>query len=239
MNVELFSTWVPFDLVKGNPNGGDEEPMVGKITGIASAETTDQQGETLVQAGVDWSYLLSKGWLNDEHKAGADNVLGEVTAIRPTILKGVPATAIDGLLYLHKPRAKEIYRTAQAMQKAGTGRRLGFSVEGEVLLRDDRDRKRIIKSRVMNLAVTAHPVHADARLETLVRSMAAIGYPTPAYVGSGLGALVPQDLEGSVATGTYGAISRAHLESMIRQEFPTLSQDELQKLMNRLLAQGA
>ena len=150
----FFSVWAPFDVLsKAGVNGGDSEPMTGKIGGIISSETTDQQGETLIQGGVDWDYFLNKGWFNYEHAAGPDNVLGHAEMVKAVEYQGRPATAVEGVLYLHKPKAREIFETAQAMQKAKTSRRLGFSVEGQVVARDNRDPKKIIKSRVLNLSL--------------------------------------------------------------------------------------
>lgn len=228
---DVFAAWAPFDILKG-ANGGDEEPMVGRIGGMISAETTDQQGETLVQSGVDWSYFLNKGWFNYEHQSGPENVLGHPEkVVTGTTPDGKPATSVEGVLYLHKAKAREIYETAKAMQKAGGSRRLGFSVEGRVVERDGGDRRRITKSQVLNVALTAHPVHPDARLEVLMRSMAAVGYQTPAVPSAGsISALVPQHLEATPALASYGVDAmrqkRMSVEELARHmtaSFPTLS----------------
>lgn len=217
MTIDTFAIWAPMSLSKARPNGGDSEPMVGRIGGIVSSETLDQQSETLDQDGVDWSYFLDKGWFNYEHQSGPDNVLGHPERVTRIDHGGKPATRVEGVLYLAKARAKEIYETAQAMAKAGGGRRLGFSVEGQVVERDAKDKTKIRKSKVLNVAITAHPVHPDARLEVLARSlmavksfpmgMAGVGYQTPAdpFTGGSISPLVPQSIEGIPALATYGA----------------------------------
>jgi hypothetical protein len=214
--IDTFAVWTPFEvgLAKSNPNpnGGDAEPLTARIGGIISMETKDQQGETLLQDGLDWSYFLEKGWFNYEHRAGPDNVLGHPETVTSVRHGGKPATRVEGVLYLAKAKARDIYETAQAMQKAGTSRRLGFSVEGQVVQRDGMDSKRIKKARVLNVALTAHPVHPDARLEVLVRSLmgaGGVGYQSPAVPsgdpGAVLSPLIPQSIEPVGSLAGYAA----------------------------------
>jgi len=214
-------------------SAADSEAMTGRIGGIVSTEELDQQGDRLLQKGIDWSYALSKGWFNYEHAAGPDNVLGHPETVVESIHKGHPATRIEGVLYLHKPKAREIYETAVAMAKSQTDRRLGFSVEGQVKAREG---DRIIQSKVLNIAITAHPVCAEARLDVL-KSLAFnaggnIGYQqSPQLAGAGsLSALVPQSMGGNTAISTFAAralrgrkrVSVDHLAGMISEAFPSL-----------------
>ena len=232
--TDVFAVWSPFDIVKSRDvNGGDGEPMTGKIGGIVSSETLDQQNEFLAQDGIDWTYFLNKGWFNYEHAAGPENVLGHPESVTPVTYRGKPAHKVEGVLYLHKARAREIYETAEAMKKAGGRRKLGFSVEGQVVERDQNDRRRITKAKVLNVAITAHPVHPDARLEVLARSLTAsgIGYQTPAQPAAGfsLSPLVPQHLEAVPAIASFGAdmlqrrrLSVEDLARLITTTFPAL-----------------
>ena len=125
MKIDTFSVWTPFEvgLEKSSPNGGDAEPLTARIGGLISLETEDQQGETLVQDGVDWSYFLDKGWFNYEHKSGPENVLGHPETVTSVSIDGKPATRVEGVLYLAKAKAREVYETAKAMQKATRGLR--------------------------------------------------------------------------------------------------------------------
>jgi hypothetical protein len=237
---DLFSIWCgmePLGKAKNPANGGGAQKMVGRVGGIISTEARDQQGEIIVQEGVDWSYLLEKGWLNWEHKAGPENVLGHVDRVFRTTHRGAPATGMEGVLYLHKAKARETYETAEAMQKAGTSRRIGFSVEGGVVLRSSQDRRRIEKSKVLNVAVTAHPVMADARLQVLAKSLSAagVGYQTPALpYGNGLSVLTPQSIAARPSSATFGditkRITKSELVSRIRVRFPHLTASEAGRL---------
>ena len=49
------------------------------IGGIASMETKDQQAETLIQKGLDFSKFLQVGWFNDNHSKATDAILGYPT----------------------------------------------------------------------------------------------------------------------------------------------------------------
>tara|TARA_Y100000592_G_scaffold100264_1_gene179449 strand:- start:8676 stop:9665 length:990 start_codon:yes stop_codon:yes gene_type:complete len=170
MNVELFSTWTPLSLVKGLEED-DEFLNRAKIGGIISTESVDQQGDVLLQDGLDFSYLMSKGYFNYEHKNGVEFILGSPTRIERTMLKGKPATKIEGFLMLDRPLAKEIFNTVQAMEKSQIGRNVGFSVEGQVLARDKMNPKVVTKARILNVAITGHPVNPDTKLEVLARSL--------------------------------------------------------------------
>jgi hypothetical protein len=238
--IETFAVWAPVDVMEKaqNPNGGDSEPMIGRIGGIVSAQTVDQQNETLSQDGVDWSYFLSKGWFNYEHEKGPDNVLGHPERVVNAEINGKPATRVEGVLYLAKAKARDVFETAQAMKKAGGARQLGFSVEGQVLERDPTDNKKIKKSRVLNVALTAHPVHPDARLEVLARSLTfeksggTVGYqyPSMANDGGSLSPLIPQSIEAMPAIATYGVsaykkktMSVQELAVVLSTTFPALN----------------
>lgn len=220
---DYFSVWTPFSLVKSEAN--DAEPMTARIGGIVSTEGKDQQGDKVLQGGIDWTYALSKGWFNYEHKQGPDAVLGHPDTIEPTTHNGSPATRIEGVLYLHKPLAREIYQTAMALEKAQSSRRLGFSVEGQVMMRD---KERIVKSKVLNVAITAHPVNAEARFDVL-KSLAAasVGYQSAVGMGSGsMAALMPQSISPRVSSAAIEAlrqrpmISVRRLARMLSDSFP-------------------
>mgnify|MGYP001500969012 CR=1 FL=1 len=91
-----------------------------------------------------------------------------------------------------------------ALQKAKTSRRLGFSVEGQVLARD---KDAIVKSKVLNVAITAHPVNADARLDVLKSlAKASVGYQGISAMGGSLSALVPQSMDPQISTFAYTAM---------------------------------
>ena len=169
--IELFSCWTPIDIAKSMPTismpeENKEEEKFAPISGLISSETKDLQGDTLLQGGVNWDYFLKKGWLNYEHKQGPEFIVGEPISLE----KRDGSTYLKGKLYLNTDLGKAVYNTAKAISEV-SDRRIGFSVEGQVLERDKNDSSIITKSRVLNVSVTAHPVNPDSKLEILARSM--------------------------------------------------------------------
>jgi hypothetical protein len=212
-----FRTWAPMLVKADNPNGGFGNIGMGKIGGVISTEARDFQGEILAQDGVDWSYFQNHGLLNYNH---TPLILGEPERV---IRKG-NQTLVEGLLYLHQPKAREIYETAQAMRKSGAKRAYGFSVEGKVLERDKADPKRILKARVMNVSVCEHPVNPEARMD--LRKALSVGYQTAAGMDAGFSPLVPQSLDGNPAVADF--------EAELRRQFPRLTDDECASVVRRV-----
>jgi len=147
-----FRFHVPIDLKKGDD---------GKtwIEGVASVEREDIAGETVILAGMDLSYLLSRGYFNDNHAKTTDAKVGV-----PTEAKVTPnGLQVKGYLF-DTPRAKGIVELAEALQKSGSERRLGFSVEGKTLKRDG---KIIKQCWVKDIAITAEPVNPYTYLDVI------------------------------------------------------------------------
>lgn len=172
-----------------------------RIAGIASTENLDRQGEVLVQKGLDFSDFLRHGWFNDDHKAGT--VVGYPTGARfvkkgESIADGRPSPHtgwyVEGYL-LDTERGKELSEVAKSLE--GTGRHLGFSVEGRILRRKG---KKILKAKVTEVAVTKKPVNADTFLKVMDLAKALSGDEEGEEVEKTLttanaAALIPESLE--------------------------------------------
>lgn len=175
---DKFNMWMPINLGKelqythsefesGEPR---DLPQRIKIMGIASTEAPDEVGEIIVQDGIDWHYFLKRGFLNLEHKAGPEFVMGQPEAVQKTSHKGYAATMLKGYLYSNKPAVKSLVETMDAMKKAGADRTIGLSVEGQVVERDRVNPKIIKRSKVLNVSITSSPCNADATME-IIKSM--------------------------------------------------------------------
>lgn len=154
-----------------------------RIAGIVSTETVDKQGERLLQQGLDFSPFVKHGWFNDNHAKGATDVLGYPDKDVRKFAKGeklpdgsiAPAncTWAEGHL-VDTPKANGIWELGVALQKAGSHRRLGFSIEGQVLQRAGSGGKTVAKALVRHVAITHVPVGEDTRLEVLAKSLAEV-----------------------------------------------------------------
>lgn len=167
--AESFHRWIPFQVV-GLEKGSDGKERV-RIRGLASTEHMDQDGDTIVQDGLDFSYFLKRGFFNDNHSKETADVLGYPDKVYPVTIdddgKKVRATAVEGYL-LDTPEAMRIADLARSLD--GTPRQLGFSVEGPPPVRDPRNPARIVKATVRNVAITNCPVNPFTKLD-LVKSM--------------------------------------------------------------------
>jgi len=146
------------------------------IRGYASTEDMDQQGEIILQKGIDFTPLLKSGFLNYDHQYKTLN------GAKLPIIVGYPTRAeirdkglwvegellkSDGTSTSEQLRlADELWELGQALQKSGT-RSLAYSVEGGVI---ERKGNRIVKSVVRHLAVTHKPVNAEATVELFAKS---------------------------------------------------------------------
>lgn len=165
-----------------------------RIGGVVSTERPDRQEERVLADGLDFTDWKKNGWYNDNHSKDTDGIVGYPEDVK-RFRKGEPLpngkkADVDGYWaegYLLKTeRANRLWELGKAL--AGTGRRLGFSVEGSILKRDgpktiakkSDDGKvtwvgnRIAKALVRNVAITNAPVNTDTGLEILARSLTAM-----------------------------------------------------------------
>lgn len=168
--ADTFKVFVPFELVKGGgvDKKGKKVPM--KFKGIASNAKTgkDMDGETLDVNGFDYAPLLKSGHINWNHQANKD----------PMAIVGEPTSAkvinnefhIEGVLYSESDLANKIYKAAEIMEKSGSTRRFGFSIEGIATQRDPKDKKRVTKASIMNVAICPTPKNAGTSMQ-LVKGM--------------------------------------------------------------------
>lgn len=209
------------ELDEGIEKGTKAAQMVaqgqGPIRGIATSERFDLDNDRIYQDGIDWSFCKSHGVLTLEHPVGVANSIGEPTKIEPCTTKsGAPGALIEGFLWLGDALGRTVFRKALAMQKSGSSRRIGLSIEGDPIevKPNDKGGKDIVRSVVRSIAVSMMPRNLDSHLEPFMRATAqawadevaalagfakaeAVGYPTQGVpaVGS-VGTLAVQSLQG-------------------------------------------
>jgi len=240
-SLDAFSRWIPLALDPIVKGGEEEEEEISKamIAGICSTRDMDLEGEVIEQDGLDWSYFLANGWFNHEHQQGAGAVLGHPVRVEQI---DDNSTRVEGVLYLDKQLGRDVYETAVAMQKAGGDRSLGFSVEGQVTMRDPSNLKRVLKARVLNVAITAHPVNPHTNLELIARSIGAtVGYQEGAIpdADASLSALAQQSLDERASSATYSEsprrVSRDQIRALLAQRMPEIDDSEVDRLVSQLM----
>lgn len=139
-----------------------------KIAGLASTENMDQQGETIMQKGLDLSPIeQKKGFFNWDHDNSPENTIGVIDGYKK-ISKGL---YVEGRLFKNHTKAKAIREIMESLGEGDHGR-IGMSVEGKVLERDSKNPKIIKKCIIKNVALTMNPVNADTFTD-IVKSLSA------------------------------------------------------------------
>ncbi len=160
IDVEVFE--------KAGPDSTKER----RIGGIVSTDHMDRQGETLIQAGLDFEPFLKKGWFNDNHDKRTGAMVGYPDFAEMRHLPGGhKGWYVEGHLIKGHTPADELWTIAQALQKSG--RRLGFSVEGSIDERDGENNKIVRKATVREVAITRCPVNDKTALDVLAKSLSA------------------------------------------------------------------
>ena len=137
------------------------------VYGKASTNDEDKQGETLEPAGFDISSFLANGLINLEHFPTRKG--------DPSYWIGEPIDAkidgndffIKGKLWKDHPKARALWDTLNIMKSSGSTRKLGWSIEGNAIERDKRNKKRILKAKINHVCLTFSPVNANTYADIL------------------------------------------------------------------------
>lgn len=154
---DKFNFWMPIDIEK---SGEGKKKM--RIKGVASTADVDTDEEVLEPSGFVLDRLVKSGYFNYDHRAREN----------PAFIVGEPDTAkvVNGQLYVEgnlydTPLARDIYEFAETLQKSGSKRRLGFSIEGKALERDPFNQKRITKALLTGIAITPSPKNSNTIMD--------------------------------------------------------------------------
>jgi len=163
-----------------------------RIGGIISTESPDRQGEIVLQKGLDFSDFVKNGWFNDNHDKATDGIVGYPEEVqffqKGQVLPNGQRAHVDGhwaegyMLEGHD-RADRLWKLGKALQ--GTGRSLGYSVEGSihrrigpktVFQKSAKGKGKwvgntIARATVRNVAVTNCPVNTETGLAVLAKSL--------------------------------------------------------------------
>lgn len=150
--------FIPAEFSK---SGKDKEM---RICGLASTPDTDRDNETVIQQGLEIDDFVNYGFFNYNH----DNsyILGYPDKTKTKITKD--GLYVEGNI-LPSEMGRRIWDAAVALQKSKAPRRMGFSIEGKVLKRDEQGK--ILKAKVYNVAITNMPVNPNATWEALIKGM--------------------------------------------------------------------
>lgn len=234
--ANIFSAWMDIDLAKSTEMmQKDDQPKTVKIGGIISTDNPDIQGDIIDQDGLDFSYFLKRGYINYEHKQGMDNIVGRPISVDKVNMGNSTATKVEAELYMNLPLSQMVYKTMKDLKEAGDTRKLGFSIEGQVVARDKTNPKIIRKSRVLNVSVCALPVNSDATLELLARSMnmntAIMDAVKPEVILDSYGKKDDTAIMDAVTPSVKDSISDT-VKQVMREEMGKVMQEEIDKMFD-------
>jgi hypothetical protein len=161
MTNNKFSAFIPVELIKAKDKEGKE---IKKLRGVASTPDVDSDGEMLMPSGFDLSTFLEKGVFNWHHqqKGKPMAIIGEPTMAK--IINKGQALEVECELY-DTPLANEVYELAGLLEKSSKTRRLGFSIEGSAIERDEKNPKIIRKANITGCAITYMPKNSKTWAE--------------------------------------------------------------------------
>ena len=157
-----FNAFIPVDTVE---KSGDSDDTI-TIAGMASTGRVDLQQEQIDPHGIDASYLISDGWVDFEHDT--DQVIGVPTKNTHVDSKGL---FLEAKLFKNMPQVQDIMKLYHNIKDNNIDRHLGFSIEGNVIERDEDDDSIIRQVQITGVAVTKNPANTDATWELVTKSL--------------------------------------------------------------------
>jgi len=135
------------------------------VQGLMSSDETDEEDDSISPDGMDCSYFLEKGWIKYEHGKNPNQFIGEPIEVKvgkfdhPTILnKSVNGVFVKARLFANRELTQQAVTTINDLQKSHTKRRMGWSIEGNVVKRHPKTGK-VLKSIIRNCVLTMNPVN--------------------------------------------------------------------------------
>jgi len=165
LEEDRFEVFVPdtFEILEKAGNEDIEETR--PIGGFCSTEHLDRQEEVVVAKGLMFDDFINFGYFNDNHRQDTSAVLGY-----PRVVKLIDSKWwTEGNLIKGYTPADKVWELAKALKKSRAPRRLGFSIEGKVLARDENTR-RILRAAVRNVAITNCPVNTACTWDILAKA---------------------------------------------------------------------
>lgn len=160
---DTFKFVIPAELTKG-------EDGEWKVAGLASTSSVDRQGEVILPEGIDATPIAKgKGFFNFDHDNSPENTIGVLDSYK----KSTNGMYVEGRLFKNHTRAKAVYEIMSSLNKGDKGR-IGMSVEGKIIERDQANPSIIKRCLIKNVALTMNPVNQDTFAD-IVKSMTGTG----------------------------------------------------------------
>ncbi|AFO70735.1 prohead protease [Staphylococcus phage vB_SauH_SPJ2] len=197
MEEMKFNAFVPMDLKK-SIDTEDDTNKYSIVSGWASTPAVDLQNDIINPKGIDIEYFKKNGYINYEHQQ--DNVVGIPTDnCYVDLEKGL---FIEAKLWKDDENVIKMLDLAEKLEKSGSGRRLGFSIEGAVKKRNINDNRIVDELMITGVALVKNPANPEATWESFVKSFLT-GTETTPDTQVDAGALRKESLASSITNLTY------------------------------------
>lgn len=197
MEETKFNAFVPMDLSKSVDVDNDTQ-QYSTVSGWASTPSIDLQNDIVNPKGIDIEYFKEHGYINYEHQS--DNIVGFPTEnCYVDIEKGL---YIEAKLFKDNEHVVKMIDLAEKLQKSGSGRKLGFSIEGAIKSRNINDNRVIDEVVISAVAITKNPANVEATWERFMKSFLTGDGTTP-ETQVDAGALRRESLASSIVNLTY------------------------------------
>lgn len=131
---------------------GDDGEEIYTFEGKAGGMERDYDGEVIMPDGADLTDFKVVNW---QHRKDPESIVGEVTEY--SIDPKTKDLMIKGMLYPSSPTAKGIAGLMKVIGKDAKNLRLGLSVEGRAIERDEMDSTIVTKSKLTGVAICTVP----------------------------------------------------------------------------------
>lgn len=213
MSKQNISFFMPINTIKSADSASVQSTRYDKkevviVSGWASTPALDVQNQRVRPAGIDASYFINYGWIDYEHDR--EEIIGE-----PTLNSFVDSKSglfVEAALYKENPYVQKIMDLVDTLNKAGSDRKLGFSIEGQAV-ESDSDPSILNTLFITGVAITKTPANPEATWDVVQKSLLApavnksdafeAGYdinPTTQQNGA---ALKPESLLGNLKQLSY------------------------------------
>ncbi|MGI4646447.1 hypothetical protein ACR2XX_27385, partial [Klebsiella pneumoniae] len=168
------------------------------VSGWASTPSMDLQNDIVNPKGIDIEYFKSQGYINYEQQS--DKVVGIPTEnCYVDIEKGL---FIEAKLWKNDENVVKMLDLAEKLEKSGSGRRLGFSIEGAVKKRNINDNRVIDEVMITGVALVKNPANPEATWESFMKSFLT-GHGTSPDTQVDAGALRKEEIASSITNLAY------------------------------------
>ena len=198
MEEMKFNAFMQADIEKST-TGTTQTTQKGNIIikGMASTGALDLGNDIVDPKGIDISYFVEHGYINDNHDS--TKIIGFPTNKCRVTPDGL---YIEGELFRDNENVKKYMDLADSLEKSNSGRKIGLSIEGAVKARNVNDRRIIESVTITGLAVTAQPLNTSATIDTIIKSFLTGNGTTP-DTQVDAGALRREELASSITKLTY------------------------------------